>query len=48
MSEFERRYAKLNPEQKKAVDHIEGPLLVVAGPGVFDAVAALAKAAYQG
>jgi len=33
MSEFERRYAKLNPEQKKAVDHIEGPLLVVAGPG---------------
>ncbi len=33
MSEFEKRYAKLNPEQKKAVDHIEGPLLVVAGPG---------------
>jgi DNA helicase-2/ATP-dependent DNA helicase PcrA len=33
MSEFEKRYEKLNPEQKKAVDHIEGPLLVVAGPG---------------
>jgi len=33
MSEFEERYAKLNEKQKKAVDHIEGPLLVVAGPG---------------
>jgi len=33
MSEFERRYEKLNPRQKEAVDHIDGPLLVVAGPG---------------
>ena len=30
---FDERYANLNAAQKKAVDTIEGPLLVVAGPG---------------
>lgn len=30
---FESRYAKLNKNQKKAVDTIDGPLMVVAGPG---------------
>ncbi len=30
---FEERYQALNEEQKRAVDTIEGPLLVVAGPG---------------
>ncbi len=33
MTIFEERYKKLNKEQKKAVDMIEGPALVVAGPG---------------
>lgn len=30
---FESEYKKLNPEQKKAVDTIDGPVMVVAGPG---------------
>src|SRR5262245_14687529 len=31
--QFEDLYKKLNPEQKQAVDTIEGPVMVVAGPG---------------
>lgn len=30
---FNTLYKKLNPEQKKAVDAIEGPVMVIAGPG---------------
>ena len=30
---YEERYRALNPEQQKAVDTIDGPVLVVAGPG---------------
>ena len=33
MSTFKERYEKLNKEQKEAVDCIDGPMLVVAGPG---------------
>ena len=31
--DFEQAYAKLNDAQRNAVDHIDGPLLVIAGPG---------------
>lgn len=33
MTSFTERYKKLNAEQRSAVDTIDGPLLVVAGPG---------------
>lgn len=30
---FSENYKKLNPEQKQAVDTLEGPVMVIAGPG---------------
>ncbi|MBP9822067.1 MAG: ATP-dependent helicase [Candidatus Pacebacteria bacterium] len=33
MTEFEKHYKQLNKAQKEAVDSIEGPVMVVAGPG---------------
>ena len=32
-SEFDLQYARLNPAQRSAVDAIEGPVMVIAGPG---------------
>ncbi|HUC96258.1 MAG TPA: ATP-dependent DNA helicase [Candidatus Saccharimonadales bacterium] len=31
--DYLKRYAKLNPAQKQAVDTIDGPVIVIAGPG---------------
>jgi DNA helicase-2/ATP-dependent DNA helicase PcrA len=31
--EFDKAYSELNTEQRKAVDVLEGPLMVIAGPG---------------
>src|SRR3954470_10580176 len=33
LQKFNLEYARLNPEQKRAVDQVFGPVMVIAGPG---------------
>lgn len=46
MSEFETQFKNLNEEQRKAVEHTEGPVLVIAGPGTGKTQLLSTRAAY--
>ena len=48
MSNFDELYAGLNARQKQAVDAIDGPVMVIAGPGTGKTQILAARGTHNG